>query len=348
MPMFVALFWGVFLCADRKNRNTPKRFLALFMFVAAVLYATHCAFFNHETLILPYTDTIYAFAALAVYPLYYLYIKSLTGKQGGSAKDFAVLLPGVAVSITTGVFYACGLTLDGLHLCTSCLFAGEVIVCLWAGIKMISSYNQTIHNYYSNTENKTFGRIQILLVLFVVTSLLSMTLNILGKKFFLDSSFLLLIPSLLFSVMLYLIGFAGYLRNFYAADYYREMTPSDEESEIIISEGKLLSLREQIASLVESEQLFLNPNLKVQDIVDALSSNRNYVYKALSTGEKISFSEFINRYRVSYAIKLHASEPTLSTSEISMRSGFSSEQSFYRNFKLITGTTPQKYVHIQS
>ncbi len=79
MPMFVCLFWTVIMAIElKKDRSNTRLHLLAFMAISTLLYFGHCVFFNHETSIIPLTDTIYCTANLAVYPLYFLYICSLT------------------------------------------------------------------------------------------------------------------------------------------------------------------------------------------------------------------------------------------------------------------------------
>jgi len=60
----------------------------------------------------------------------------------------------------------------------------------------------------------------------------------------------------------------------------------------------------------------------------------------------MSFSDYINNYRIEYAKSLLSKQNnTLSLIEISEQSGFTNEVSFYRNFKKITGTTPNRWLH---
>ncbi len=75
LPMLVCLFWSVRLWIDwREQRSMAKWRLLVFSVVATVLYAGHFAYFNSMEAILPYTETLYSMANLAVFPLYYLYL----------------------------------------------------------------------------------------------------------------------------------------------------------------------------------------------------------------------------------------------------------------------------------
>jgi len=76
MPMFVCLFWSVMLTLDMltEGRSRQRTCLLIFMLSASVLYFGHCVFFNHNTELIPVSDTLYCAANLSVYPLYYIYI----------------------------------------------------------------------------------------------------------------------------------------------------------------------------------------------------------------------------------------------------------------------------------
>ena len=103
--MFVCLFWSTMLaiklCTNRrpsidgqkKELDKPHTLLLIFMLTATVLYFGHCVFFNHNTSIIPFTDTLYCTANLSVYPIYYLYICSLTIRREHYKERAIILLP---------------------------------------------------------------------------------------------------------------------------------------------------------------------------------------------------------------------------------------------------------------
>jgi YesN/AraC family two-component response regulator len=58
----------------------------------------------------------------------------------------------------------------------------------------------------------------------------------------------------------------------------------------------------------------------------------------------LSFSDYINKYRIDYAKSLMSIKNNpLTILEVSEQSGFANEVSFYRNFKKFTGTSPKKW-----
>lgn len=372
LPMFACLFWAALLLLDFRHNDRAKRFLTLFMTVSAVLYFCHCVYFNRVYGMLAVTDSIYAFATLAVYPLYFLYIKLLTESRKLRARDFCTLIPAVLSCLVCAVIYA---MMDGdertayLHRVVfgqadpadisplayaqsiryklaGVVLAGQIAPILWLGIRKMARYNRGINNYYSNTEGKTFPEVRVLLLFFVATSVVSFVMNIIGKHHFADSAWMILIPSLLFGTLLYLLGYAGNRHTFTAADFARDVARSDS----LETTGEACSgdLTKMILELIEEKELYLQPDIKVSDIASLLGTNRTYVSAAINRDLKVSFSALINGYRVERAKKLIAGSLTtdkkMNKTDIIEKSGFSNESSFYRAFKASTATTPQKWL----
>ncbi|MEN6454397.1 MAG: hypothetical protein ABFD10_09070 [Prolixibacteraceae bacterium] len=76
--MFVCAFWLVALLVDKRHYDRAKRMLSVFMFFAFILYLCHAVFFHGEQRLYARLDGLYTCCSLSVYPLYYLYIRSLT------------------------------------------------------------------------------------------------------------------------------------------------------------------------------------------------------------------------------------------------------------------------------
>ena len=107
MPMFVCLFWSILLAFELRTdgRNRPRLHLFVFMLTATVLYFGHFVFFNRDTALMPVTDTLYCVANLAVYPLYYLYICSLSVRQYSFRRQWFILLPALCGGVAIGTLY---------------------------------------------------------------------------------------------------------------------------------------------------------------------------------------------------------------------------------------------------
>lgn len=123
----------------------------------------------------------------------------------------------------------------------------------------------------------------------------------------------------------------------------KENTQDQEENqgqESIGSGEEDAELMGRICQLMEERQLYLNPNLKMTDIAKVLGTNRNVISNCINSQRDCSFPQFVNAYRVAHAQELMSTQPDLKIAEVCMAAGFSSEASFYRIFKSVTGKTP--------
>jgi AraC-like DNA-binding protein len=367
MPMFVCLFWSIMLVFElhQDGKNRPRLHLLAFMLTATVLYFGHCAFFNHETTIIPFTDTLYCAANLAVYPLYFLYICSLTTRYEHSRLKHMLLVPaiagGTAVGLTylsmseeeTGQFISTYLYHGGyegmtpltmrqvfIHDVCKVFFAMLILPVFFYGRSYLQKYERLVHEVYADIEDKTLAPIRYMLIAFAATSIASFTANLIGRHQFGNSIWMLAIPSLLFSSLLFAIGYVGYHQHF----SMENIEDDEQQADIIESNTTTINdLRVQIEQIMESEQLYRQPNFKIVDLVQRLNTNRNYVYRAINLDMGLSFNEYVNRMRIEYAAMLIAQNPGKPLSEIAEQSGFSSSTSFYRNFKLYKGMGPKEY-----
>lgn len=104
-------------------------------------------------------------------------------------------------------------------------------------------------------------------------------------------------------------------------------------------------LMERIRQLMETDQLYLKPDLQVANIADALGIHRNAVSACINSQQGCTFSQYINQYRVSHAKRLLRESPDMKISAVGLDSGFANERSFFRAFKMATGKTPREWMN---
>ena len=369
LPMFACGFWAILIGCTLyfDGRNRGYLMLLLFMVMATLLYAGHCAFLNHFYSDMPVLDSLYSFANLAVYPLFYIYIVSITSPESQLRHTWLYFIPSAVLGIMVSAIYimmppqeldsfvriisynedfgsGTGLCkmMGYTRLAAKAVFAIEVVAVLIAGSLKITAYNKSIEAYYADTEGKKLTAFQWYMYLFTACSLASIIFNFIGRSRFDSSAWMMAIPSLLFSSLLFGLGFIGFRQSF-TIDHFEQEESADE----IIPESAPASkqekpLIERIEEVVTKRQLYLRHNLKISDVAAELCTNRLYVSTAINEEMGISFSDYINRKRVNYAIHLMSINPQLTIYEIADLSGFSSDKSFYRNFKNITGKSPKE------
>ncbi len=93
---------------------------------------------------------------------------------------------------------------------------------------------------------------------------------------------------------------------------------------------KSLLTRERFEEYMQTEKPFLNPNLKIADLVEALSVNRTYISSFINSEYGVNFSTYINQCRLQ-EYRQQLADPAnngRSKIELSEMAGFGS----YRNF----------------
>ena len=376
LPFFVCIFWLIIFLIDYRRTNPAKKFLTYFLLVCSILYFSHSVYFHKHVYFYSLIDSVYAFCSLAVYPLYYLYICKLTSEKPFKLRSYWVLLPAIIISLSSIFFYGMMSEVERLRFVDSfffnqnifdynlsfaetgqiyrikimqILFIVQLALVSYYGYKKLSKFNKEINNYYSDTEMKTLAPIKNLLIIFILFTAFSAVANQLGKVFFIQESWYLIIPSVIFSSMLFATSYIGYKQNFTAYDFYKETLKSNLKEIDIHPDSSTEILKEQLHYLMEEKQLFKQKDLHISDVALHVGSNRTYVSNCINKEMNISFSDYINTYRIKHAQSLMIMPGNLfSQIEISELSGFSNESSFYRNFKNITGTTPNKWLQQQS
>ena len=126
-----------------------------------------------------------------------------------------------------------------------------------------------------------------------------------------------------------------------------EADETEDFQTLDLTKERSAELMESICRLMDEEQVYLRSDLKMQDVAVMLSSNSSYISECINNNRGQSFSQFINTYRISYAQELLRRQPDMKMAIVAMKSGFSAEVSFFRNFKAATGMTPREWLASQ-
>ena len=102
-------------------------------------------------------------------------------------------------------------------------------------------------------------------------------------------------------------------------------------------------LMERIDKLVNEEQIYLRQGLKVSDLALLLGTNSRNISETIKQQKGVNFNDFINSYRVEHAKQLLEQNPNMKSEVVGLSSGFSSETSFYRAFRALTGKSPKEW-----
>ena len=361
LPLMVCVVMVVQLTLTYRRRTDKAiRWLLLWAIATLLLYGCHFIYFNHFSDLLPFSDTLYVALNLTVYPLFLLYISAITDRKPLSQQKrflWSAFMPPVTAGIVVGGLYGAmdageakafitsylylgyETTLSGLalaqawvHIVCHITFAIQVIIVIVRGFQRIRRFNKTVEQLYADTENKEIEAIPTILILFIVTSLVSTIVNVIGRQMFVDTVIIAL-PSVAFSALIFALSWVGMQHNFSMRDIPEEQEKETDDSEKVtaVPSANSIIIYEKLENLMNNEQIFLQNDLLLNDVAKLLGTNRTYLLQALSSCAHMTFKEYINRKRIAHAEQLIANNPLMPKTEIATRSGYNSMSSFYRN-----------------
>jgi len=103
-------------------------------------------------------------------------------------------------------------------------------------------------------------------------------------------------------------------------------------------------LFDYLHDFIEREQLFLDPNFERQTLIKLTGLSKNRIGAAFAQGsDHERLTSLIREMRLDYAVRLMNEQPELSVEQVRLASGFTSADTFTRNFKAKYGMTPTAY-----
>lgn len=102
-------------------------------------------------------------------------------------------------------------------------------------------------------------------------------------------------------------------------------------------------LIERLEYLFESEKIFLEPDIRISDVADKLSTTKNHLSKAIGIKTGKNFCQLLHAYRVREAMRLYTANQKLTISQLCKMVGFNSMTTFNTAFGRNTGYTPAEW-----
>ena len=111
-----------------------------------------------------------------------------------------------------------------------------------------------------------------------------------------------------------------------------------------VDKKKMSHLYERVVDVMEKKRPYLDPDFNLTDLASATFTNKSYLSRTINILSGRNFSQFVNYYRVQYALELMQKDHSLKMINLAMMCGFHSTVSFNMAFKLNQGETPSSYM----
>ena len=123
------------------------------------------------------------------------------------------------------------------------------------------------------------------------------------------------------------------------------MLSEDKRTAQKIAEDKSQQIFDKLCRLMEDEQLYTQPQLTRETLIERLGTNHTYFSKIIKEKANMNYAQFVNSYRINKAIAILSDKSQIGypLKKLSSDLGFSSVSTFYKLFKEATGISPSAY-----
>lgn len=386
LPVYQLLFYTIQLISFKKS-NPSRKYLGMLLLTMTLFLVVNAIYLLGYTGAIQHLYYIFIPLLLALPPLYFLYVNSLTNKNHliQPYSRFILFIPplfvlllnlltyGLASERSQSLFFAHDHTIFGSPISS----AGTLLLILWVSLCIIlvvqiiiaafklrslleKERQATIEqpSYLAHLQFKWVNIISVSLLVFVVAAALQILIA--GPNGLFSSIFFNVI-------MLVAGGLAGYygmkqdnlLMEVYAVGspvaipVEPEKTPSNAMPIIPpanreVPEDEANEITQKIDTIMLRDKPFLNKRFSIDDLSRMIDVRRSKVTLVINEVLGKNFHGLTNDYRVKEAIRImEIDKDNLTIDAIADSVGFHSRSSFYACFKKFTGQTPKEYISTQ-
>ena len=202
--------------------------------------------------------------------------------------------------------------------------------------KSILSYNASIKNYYSETAKIKMNWIKVAFISALAIGLMAIAFQII-PSLLLDNIFTSIVVVF---YMVFAIKFINYNTIYHIIEPALD-TAIPAEAEIEITQKK--SSWDLYRIKVLENKYFLIEGITLIEMALLLNVSRTTLSNFINAEENQNFNSWTNQLRISEAKILMMRNPEFSISHIAMKTGYSEQSNFSREFKQVTGETPSAW-----
>ena len=218
---------------------------------------------------------------------------------------------------------------------------------LYFSIRHYKKYRAWLDENYSDTEKIKFDWLRNFLYVFTFILIVGAAFDF-TNNFIFDLSYIQYFYFELFlALATYYLALAGYLRSQTIELAFTEAKSEEIETprKNLVPDKELEKLKDKLQNLMETEKIFLEPALTLNDAAKNLGVNSAVLSYAINSGFGKNFNDFVNEFRIREVKKRLAdgSADNLTLLGTAFECGFNSKATFNRAFKKFTGVSPKEY-----
>jgi AraC-like DNA-binding protein len=223
----------------------------------------------------------------------------------------------------------------------------QVFVYIWLIIKSIKKHNIKIGDFYSYSENISFNWLKFVLFVYFLFFVLFF---IVGNTFdFYKENNILTVYYLTQLIIVLLIVSFG-LKQKQAGFEDIEQHNCESTFTTMSFEAKE-ELYTQLQDIIKKDKIFLDSNLKIDQLAGRLNTNRTYLSAVIREKSGLNFCNYVNKFRVEEFLELTdeiTNAEKFNIEGIARNVGFKSKSSFYCAFRKEKNCTPLEFLKKKS
>jgi len=367
LSIFSPLSWAVTYIFDGLKYQRSRIYLMFLMFAASftffMSFANFIGFHNFFTCLFP----LHAGVALSLFPLFYLYVESLTREIKLSSRNFKRIYFHFIFPVSMLIFYIILqkflMTNDeevlfvkyilGLNTQESLLFqVGKLgysisviyliissFIYLFLSVKMWRKYIKNIHDLFPANPSKELKWVKTLFLFLFVLMIFFSLLHVINNRQLLESPILISASYLSFTLFFWFLGLQGFRQQ---EIYVPEIL--NKQSTLLKKEIS----KEHFEEFIQKHRPHRRTNISAFDFCIFFQIKGECFTEFIAKEYGTTFRNLMNSYRVEDAAELLKSmiqnnrKPDID--EISIKAGFDSVLTFQKVFRQYKGQTLSEFI----
>ncbi|WP_160139490.1 helix-turn-helix domain-containing protein [Chryseobacterium sp. c4a] len=327
---FNGLLLGIYLLFVKKLKYIPDFFLGFLLLMLSLRVGISVCIYFYPDLprLIPYLGLA---ALFFTGPALYYYIKSSFQQEHFNWKSCRKIFGTLTVILgIVGLLYLFFPVIWDRYIGTFIYTVWSVFICL------------TVYQYYIFSKQNIAKGNRFVLPVLISNVIIFLTYQLISTGWI---QIYCAGGSLVFSFVLY----ANFLILINKKDQQISVKdPGNRYSNKKISEEQADNFVSRLERLMNTEELYKNPNLKLNDLASRMNMSAHQLSQLLNDNLEKSFSIYINEYRINEACEKIENGSYLKIEEIGYEVGFNSKSTFFSTFKKIKNTTPLLYKQSQT
>lgn len=209
---------------------------------------------------------------------------------------------------------------------------------------LVHRHRVQLKDEYSNIEkNESLGWLLTVAIFYIVYCAFALLISLMVILGNFDSHIPHTFNYSALLVLVFMLSFYGIMQQEIKNRYVTEIKSKTYQNSSLREDQKK-KISEKIIRYFEKENAYLNPDLNMESLSQAIKVPKYQITEVLNTTLNKNFFQFVNGYRVE-AVKKMLADPhsKYSIEAIGYECGFSSKSVFYAVFKKETGLTPGEF-----